>query len=75
MADPNQKGDKHKAEGERWASDPDTIERADENPAKLYEDEDADNTGGISNRPFDEEVDNQDALPPRGMRRDEVSED
>ena len=77
MADqnrPNQNANKHKAEGERWTSDPDTVERADENrPAEQYEDTDGDNTGGITNRRFDEEVENQDALPPRGGRRGDSS--
>jgi hypothetical protein len=34
-------------------------------------DEDADDAGGISNRPLGEEQDRQDNLPPRGERRDE----
>jgi hypothetical protein len=79
MADPkrpNQNASKDKAEGERWASDPDSVERADENrPAERYEDTDGDNAGGVTNRPFDEEVENQDALPPRGERRGDTTED
>ena len=59
-----------------WTSDPDAVERADETrPAERYEDADGDNAGGVTNRPFDEEVENQDALPPRGARRGDTPED
>ena len=33
-----------------------------------------DNAGGITNRPLDEEVDNQESLPPRGETREENEE-
>ena len=36
-----------------------------------YQDTDGDNAGGITNRPFDEERENQEALPPRGTSREE----
>ena len=77
MADqdwPNQNADKSKAEGERWQSDSDTVGNADrdERPERLYEDEDADNAGGITNRPLAEEVDNQESLPQRGTKRDQT---
>ncbi len=36
-----------------------------------YRDADDDNTGGISNRPFDEEQNNQQALPERGEAQPE----
>ena len=70
MADqdwPNQSANKSKAEGERWTSDPDTIENADrdEHPERLYDEEDGDDAGGITNRPLSEE-----ALPERGTNRD-----
>ena len=77
MADPNmpnQASNKSKAEGERWQSESDTVENADrtENPERLYDDEDSDDAGGITNRPLSEEVANQASLPARGAeRRDE----
>jgi hypothetical protein len=70
---PNQAANKNKAEGERWSSEPDTVRKADrdENPERLYDDEDdADNAGGITNRPLSEEVGNQESLPDRGTNRD-----
>jgi hypothetical protein len=75
MADqdrPNQNANKSKAEGERWRSESDTMRNVDrdENPERLYEDEDSDDTGGITNRPLSEEVGNQEALPERGTTRD-----
>lgn len=75
MADqdwPNQNANKSKAEGERWTSDADTVRNADrdENPERLYHDDDDDNAGGITNRPLSQEIDNQEALPERGTNRD-----
>ena len=69
---PNQNANKSKAEAERWTSDSDTVRRADrdENPERLYDDKDRDNTVGITNRPLSEEVENQEALPERGTNRD-----
>ena len=77
MADqdrPNQNANKSKAEGDRWASKPDTVRDADrdEDPKRLYDAEDGDNAGGISNRPLSQEVGNQEALPRRGTNRDET---
>jgi len=77
MADPkvpNQASNQSKAEAERWQSEPDTVENADrnENPEQLYDSEDTDDAGGITNRPLSEEVENQASLPSRGAeRRDE----
>jgi len=75
MADqdrPNQNANKNKAEGERWSSESDTVRHADqdENPERLYDDEDSDNAGGITNRPLSEEIGNQESLPGRGTNRD-----
>ena len=42
----------------------------DENPERLYDVDNADDAGGITNRPLSEEVDNQEALPERGTNRD-----
>jgi hypothetical protein len=69
---PNQNANKSKAEGERWTSESTTVRDADrdEHPERLYEDEDTDNAGGITNRPLSEEVDSQESLPARGTNRD-----
>ena len=74
MADnniPNQASNKGKAEGERWKSDPNTVENADrdENPEALYDDNDPDNAGGITNRPLSDEKANQASLPKRGENK------
>ena len=68
---PTRAAGKDKAEGERWRSEPDTIGKADrdENPERLYRDEDADDAGGITNRPLADEVGSQESLPDRGTAR------
>jgi hypothetical protein len=61
MADrnnPNDASEKSKAEGDRWESDSETVERYDQTVG--------DEGGGISNRPIGEELDNQASLPERG---------
>jgi hypothetical protein len=63
---PNDASRKSKAEGDRWKSDSDAVERYDQNVAG----DDTDNAGGITNRPLDEEIDNQEALPRRRTSRD-----
>jgi hypothetical protein len=69
---PNQNANKTKAEGDRWSSEQDTVKKVDYDiPAENYPADDGDNAGGITNRPLDEEVDNQESLPTRGMSRDE----
>ena len=74
MADtgkPNENRGKSKAEGERWSSEQNSVRKAEqETPAENYPPDDGDNAGGITNRPLDEEVDNQESLPARGMSRD-----
>jgi hypothetical protein len=69
---PNQGANQSKAEGEPWESDPNTVGNADrdENPAQLYDDDDTDNAGGITNRPLSEEIGDQQSLPERGTNRD-----
>jgi hypothetical protein len=52
---PNEAANKSKAEGERW------------NP----EESSAKKPGGITNRTYEEERENQEALPTRGTNRDE----
>lgn len=76
MADPkspNQNANKSKAEGDRGSAEQASASRAaDRNDiAGNYSDENGDNAGGITNRPLDQEVDNQQALPKRGMGRNE----
>ena len=61
MADKNTPKDasaKSKAEGDRWESDSEAVERYDETTG--------DEGGGITNRPLGEEIDSQEAVPPRG---------
>jgi hypothetical protein len=51
-----------------WSSEDDTVEQADRNS---YPADDGDDAGGISNRPLEEEMENQDALPDRGTSKEE----
>ena len=69
---PNQAANKAKAVGERWNSEENAVRNADrdEHPEQQYDREDADNAGGITNRPLSEEVENQQDLPERGTNRD-----
>jgi hypothetical protein len=60
---PTRSSNMHKAEGERWTSDPDTVEVADRNAAGIGDT--AEDTGGISNRPLSDEIKRQESLPPR----------
>jgi hypothetical protein len=56
---PNQPSNQTKAEGDRWDSDADAGgQRGQEN------------AGGITNRPLDEEDENQAAVPPRNESRE-----
>ena len=52
---PNDASSKSKAEGERWSGD--EREQFDQSDAAQ---------SGISNRPLDEEITNQESVPPRG---------
>ena len=75
MADqdrPNSNARKSKAEGERWSSDDESVRNADrdEHPEQLYDTNDSDDAGGITNRPLSEEVGNQESLPERGTSRE-----
>ncbi len=62
---PNPAANKSKAEGDRWSSEADTVERVDREAERA-----ADEAGGITNRPLDEEERNQDRLPERGDSRE-----
>ena len=78
MADqdrPNQNANKSKAEGERFGDqDRNSAKNADrdEHPERQYDRSDADNAGGITNRPLSDEIDNQESLPERGTKKDET---
>jgi hypothetical protein len=74
MADqdtPNQNANKSKAEGERDRSDVRNADR-DTHPERQYDSNDADNAGGITNRPLSDEIGNQESLPERGTKKDET---
>ncbi len=61
---PNNASAMEKAEGSR--------ENLNDSPGRGREQmADNDNAGGITNRPLDEEDQEQDELPPRGSRKDE----
>src|SRR5688572_18750039 len=55
----------------RWTSDPDTVEVSDRYSDRVGESNE--NSGGISNRPLEEEIEHQHSLPERGTRRSEES--
>lgn len=74
MDTPNRSANKDKAEGERSKSDQKAVPNSESSTSRGYED-DGDNAGGITNRPLDEEIDNQNSLPQRGRSQaDERSE-
>jgi hypothetical protein len=58
-----------KEEGDRWTSDPGTVEVATRYSEGIGDVDEG--TGGISNRPLSEEVERQRNLPERGRSRDE----
>lgn len=62
---PNRASNMEKAEGDRWSSDPATVERRDRERADSGASADEPGTG-ISNRSDTEERENQEAVPPRG---------
>jgi hypothetical protein len=66
--------DKAKAEGERWSPEESSATKAAERNevAENYDDRNDDDAGGITNRPYGEERQNQEALPNRGASRDET---
>ena len=68
---PNQasKSNKSRAEGEPWKSEDDTVERQDRTRSSDDRMTEAE-AGGITNRPLDEEMENQDRVPDRGERKD-----
>jgi hypothetical protein len=62
---PNDASAKSKAEGDRWESDSETVERYDQTIGQTGE-----QGGGITNRPIGEEIENQESLPERGDSRE-----
>jgi hypothetical protein len=66
---PNQAANKSKAEGERWNSESDTVEQRDGSRSSDRTTE-PDEGGGITNRPLEEEMRNQDLVPDRGESRE-----
>ncbi len=75
MADndtPNRAANKEKAEGDRSTAEHNTaVPNSESSTDRGYSDDDGDNAGGITNRPLDEEVENQNALPERGLSQAE----
>ena len=67
QGEPNDASAMEQAEGSR--------ENLNDSPGRVQEQMgDRDNAGGITNRPLDEEVHEQDELPPRGQRKDEAAD-
>ena len=64
---PNPAANTSKAEGDRWSSEADTVERRDREAERQIP---ADEGGGITNRPLAEEDRNQDRVPDRGDSRE-----
>jgi hypothetical protein len=74
---PNQNANKSKAEGERFPQQERGAARGadrDTNPERLYDGEDSDDAGGITNRPLSDEVENQESLPERGTTKDRTGD-
>jgi hypothetical protein len=70
MDTPNRSANMEKAEGERRSPDQGRVPDSESSTSRGYED-DGDNAGGITNRPLDEEMDNQNSLPERGRSQAE----
>lgn len=76
MADkniPSRSANMEKAEGDRWTSDPDTVEVADRYAEGIGDENEG--AGGISNRPLSDEVKRQESLPERTTSRSEATGD
>ena len=75
MADnntPNQNANKSKAEGDRRGTDASATVAAERNEVPSnYDDANNDDAGGITNRSYNEERQNQESLPSRGATREE----
>ena len=64
---PNQAANKSQAEGDRWKSDPDTVERHDRGSDEQMSGHEP--SAGITNRPLEEERSLMNAVPDRGDSR------
>ncbi len=65
---PNRTANKDKAEGDRSTAQQNTaVPNSESSTDRGYRDANGDNAGGITNRPLDQEVENQNALPERGL--------
>ena len=74
MADnttPSRSANMEKAEGDRSTAEQ-NINQSESGSGASYRDENGDNAGGITNRPLDQEVENQAELPDRGKSKDET---
>jgi hypothetical protein len=71
---PNQSANQSKAEGERWTSISDTVEKRDRESQGTQDRgpgyAPGSDAGGITNRPLEEEDENQAAVPPLGASRE-----
>jgi hypothetical protein len=73
MADnntPSRSSNMEKAEGDRSTAEK-NIRESESGSGAGYRDENGDNAGGITNRPLDQEIENQAELPHRGQSKDE----
>jgi hypothetical protein len=73
MADnttPSRSANMEKAEGNRSTAEQ-NIQESESSSGAGYEDKNGDNAGGITNRPLDQEIDNQAELPHRGQSKNE----
>jgi hypothetical protein len=73
MADdttPSRSANMEKAEGNRSTAEQ-NIRESESSSGAGYRDENGDNAGGITNRPLDQEIDNQAELPHRGQSKRE----
>ena len=64
---PNPAANKSKAEGDRWSSEAYTDERVDRDAQRQ---DSKDEAGGITNRPLEQEEQNQNRVPDRGDSRE-----
>ena len=67
---PSRSANMEKAEGNRSTAEQ-NIRESESSSGAGYNDENGDNAGGITNRPLDQEVANQAALPHRGQSKSE----
>jgi hypothetical protein len=72
MATPNRAANMEKAEGDRSTAERHAdVPNSESSTDRGYSDTDGDNAGGITNRPLDEEVENQNTVPDRGMSQED----